>query len=292
MFSYATVFLIGLIVPVISVSGALLVRLETPERRAIDWKILGGGIAFGAFVLAMGLGRVPLGPEIVFAVSLSVVIWMLRRVASTTDGETRTRIAIAAIIIFLFRAAPNAGQGYSWFTIDVLGFDEVFLGTLAQIGAGLSLVAAWLLSDAITRQPVTRVLLWLVIAGFILALPGLGLTLGLHTWTEAMFGFGARSIAIVDAAVASPLAQIGMIPMLTLIAINAPAGHRALWFALMASLMNLALSAAELQTKYLNLLLPVDRGQYGNLPALYALALAVGTLVPLAAILFLGRRIW
>ena len=288
---YATVFLIGLIVPAISVSGALLVRLETPEVRPIDWKVLGGGLAFGAFVLAMGLGRVPLGTEIVFIVSLAVIVWMLHRVASDTDPATQRKIAIAAILIFLFRAAPSVGQGYSWFTMDVLGFDEAFLGTLAQIGAGLALVGAWLLSDMITRQPVARVLLWLVVAGFVVALPGLGLTLGLHEWTERVLGFGARSIAIVDAAAASPLVQIGMIPMLTLIAINAPAGHRAIWFALMASLMNLALSAAELQTRYLNLLFHVDRGQYTNLPALYGVTLLIGTLVPLAAILLLGRRL-
>jgi hypothetical protein len=216
---------------------------------------------------------------------------MLHRVASSTDAATRNKIALAAILIFLFRAAPSAGQGYSWFTIDVLGFDEAFLGTLGQIGAALALAAAWLLSDAITRQPVARVLLWLVIVGFIVSLPGFGLTVGLHEWTERMFGLGARSIAIVDAAVASPLVQISMIPMLTLIAIHAPAGHRAIWFALMASLMNLALSAAELQTKYLNLLFAVDRGHYANLPVLYGTALAIGTLVPLAAILILGRRL-
>jgi hypothetical protein len=46
--SYQTVFLLGLIVPVISISGALLVRLETSERRPTDWRILGGGLVFGA----------------------------------------------------------------------------------------------------------------------------------------------------------------------------------------------------------------------------------------------------
>ncbi len=288
---YTTVFLIGLVVPAISVCGALLVNLETPERRAIDWNILGGGLAFGVFVLAMGLARIPFGSEIVFAVSLAVIVWMLRRVAGSVDPDTRIKIAMAAILIFLFRAAPSVGQGYSWFTMDVLGFDEAFLGTLGQIGAGLALVAAWVFSDAITRQPVTRVLLWLVIAGAIVSLPGLGLTLGLHNWTERLFGFGARSIAVVDAAAASPLAQLGMIPMLTLIAIHAPAGHRAIWFALMASLMNLALSAGELQTKYLNLIFAVDRGQYVNLAWLYMVALLIGTLVPLTAIAILGRRL-
>ena len=60
-----------------------------------------------------------------------------------------------------------------------------------------------------------------------------------------MFGFGARTIAIIDTATTSPFAQLSMIPLLTLIAIYAPAGHRATWFALMASLMNLALVAGR-----------------------------------------------
>ena len=42
-----TVFLMGLIIPALSVTGVMLIHAETPERRAIDWRILGGGIAFG-----------------------------------------------------------------------------------------------------------------------------------------------------------------------------------------------------------------------------------------------------
>jgi hypothetical protein len=179
----------------------------------------------------------------------------------------------------------------SWASIDVLGFDEAFLGTIAQIGAALALVATWIFSDAITRQPVTRVLFWLIIAGAIVSLPGLSLTLGFHNWTERVFGLGARSIAIVDAAASSPLVQLGMIPLLTLVAIHAPAGHRAIWFALMASLMNLALSAAELQTKALNYIFLIERGNYANLPVLYAVTMLIAVAVPLAAIGILGRRL-
>jgi hypothetical protein len=40
--------------------------------------------------------------------------------------------------------------------------------------------------------------------------------------------------------------------MLTLVAIYAPEGKKGTWFALMASLMNIALSAGGLLTKYLN----------------------------------------
>jgi hypothetical protein len=288
---YHVVFLIGLIVPVISVSGALLVKLETSESRPIDWRILGGGIAFGIGVTVLGVVGVPYSQEIVFAISMAVIIAMLARVTGSISPETRQRIFYAAVIVFLFRSTPSVGEGYRWFTIDVLGFDEGFYGILQQTGAALGLAAAWLLSDAITRQPITRVLLWLTIIGAVLSLPTIALVMGVHEWTERMFGFGARSIALIDAAAASPLAQISMIPLLTLIAVHAPPGHRATWFALMASLMNLALVAGEMQTKYLNLVFHVDRGAYGHLLSLTLVATAIGVAVPLAAILLFGKRV-
>jgi len=33
----------------------MLIDAETPERRAIDWRILGGGIVFGVVVSALGI---------------------------------------------------------------------------------------------------------------------------------------------------------------------------------------------------------------------------------------------
>jgi len=106
-----------------------------------------------------------------------------------------------------------------------------------------------------------------------------------------MFGFGARSIAIVNAATVSPFAQLSMVPLLTLTAYYAPAGHRATWFALMASLMNLALVAGQLQTKYLNHIFPVSRGEYGELGVLLIVATVVGLVVPVAVIAIFGRRV-
>jgi hypothetical protein len=290
-FSYQTVFLLGLIVPVISVSGALLVRLETSERRPTDWRILGGGLAFGACVTLLALSNLPLSQEIVFVISMVVVIWMLARVTSEIDHQTRMRIVYAAIIIFAFRATPSAGEGYRWFAIDVLGFDEGFYGVLLQLGAAIAIVAAWLLSDLITRKPAATVLLWLTVLGTILTLPSLALVFELHHVTERLFGVGARSIALIDAAATSPLVHLSIIPLLTLIAVYAPAGHRATWFALMASLMNLALTAGALGTKYLNQIFPVDRGDYANLPALFIAALVIGFVLPLSAIAVFGRRV-
>jgi hypothetical protein len=289
--SYQTVFLLGLVVPLISVSGALLADSETNERRPTDWRILGGGIVFGAVVVALGLSSIPFNQEIVFVVSMTVIIAMLRRVTSEVAPQTAKRIFFASVIIFAFRATPSVGEGYRWFAIDVLGFDEAFYGILQQTGAAIAVLGAWLLSDIITRHPVARVLLWLTVLGGILSLPTLVLVFQLHHITEHLFGIGARSIALIDEAATSPLAQLGLIPLLTLIAIYAPAGHRATWFALMASLMNLALVAGGLGTKYLNLIFPVDRGDYANLPALVVAATVISLALPLCTILVFGRRI-
>src|SRR3712207_7110537 len=54
-------------------------------------------------------------------------------------------------------------------------------------------------------------------------------------WTEAAFGFGPRTIGLVDTVLSAPLAQLGLIPVLTLIALHAPPGRRATWFALVRS---------------------------------------------------------
>jgi hypothetical protein len=288
---YSTVFLLALVVPVISASGAALVHIGPVERRPIDWRILGGGIAFGMFVVAMAFGNVAYGQEVVFLVSMAVVVAMLRRVVGDLAPETQRMIAIAAVIIFVFRAMPSVGAPYTWFEIDVLKFDETFLGALAQIGTGFALVGMWLFSDAITRHPVARVLLWLTIVNTVLGLPNLALVFGVYEWTERHLGFGAHGIALLDAAASSPFAQLSMIPMLTLIAIYAPAGRRASWFALMASLMNLALVAGSLSTKYLNEIFVIPRGDYTQLPTLMVIVIVIGFVAPLAAILAFGRRL-
>ena len=286
-----TVFLLGLIVPAISLTGVLLIRLETSERRPIDWRILGGGIAFGAAVLALAVGSVPFGQELIFILSMAVICTMLVFVTRELDGKTRQAILFTSIIIFAFRASPAVGDGYFWWTLDVLKFDEAFYGTLRQTGAIIAFVAMWVFSKQLTEYSVTKVLLWLAVVGTILSLPNIGLFYGLHHWTEANFGFGARAIAVIDAATSSPFAHLSMIPLLTLTAFYAPAGHRATWFALMASLMNMALVAGQLQTKYLNQAFVVGRSDYGELGVLLIVATAVGFIVPIAAIVLFGRRV-
>ena len=174
--------------------GVLLISFETTERRPLDWRILGGGIALGVVILILALGSVPFSQELIFVLSMVVVCAMLVVVTRDLDADTRRSILYASVVIFVFRASPTVGDGYFWWTLDVLKFDGAFYGTLRQTAAILSIVAIWLLSKQVTEYPVAKVLFWIVIASTILSLPNISLFYGLHHWTEARFGLAhARS---------------------------------------------------------------------------------------------------
>ena len=134
-----TVFLLGLVMPVISVTGVLLIRSETAERRPIDWRILGGGLAFGCAVLALAFSKIPFGQEFIFVISMAVICAMLVFVTRDLDRKTRRAIMFTSIVIFAFRATPAVGDGYFWWTLDVLKFDEAFYGALRQTSAVLGI---------------------------------------------------------------------------------------------------------------------------------------------------------
>jgi hypothetical protein len=139
----------------------------------------------------------------------------------------------------------------------------------------------------------------LTVVGTLIAIPNIGMYYGLHQWTAAHTGglVDARVIALIDTALESPLGQIAMIPMLAWIANSAPANLKATYFAVMASFSNLALSASQLGTKYLNQIFTVTREvrerssgalkapqDYSELGALMIAAALIGLLLPLVAV--------
>ncbi len=80
-----------------------------------------------------------------------------------------------------------------------------------------------------------------------------------------------------------------MVPILVLVAKTAPPGAEATMFAIMASLMNLALSASELFTRYLNSAFDVTQQNYSNLGVLMITVGAIG-LLPFLALPLLRRH--
>lgn len=241
--------------------------------------VLGIGLGYAALGVVLNALDVPLAQEIVLVVSMVLIGVLLRQVGISTA------VAIAAVVIFLFRATPGVGQGYSYWAIDALGFDQKFLGLLAQVSSILSLIGLIVFRKTIVERPVSFTLFWVVIAGAVLYLPNIGLFYGLHEW----LGISARTLAFVDTTISAPLGQLTMVPMLILIARSAPPGAEATMFAIMASWMNLALSASELFSRYLNQAFAVTQADYSNLGLLMITVGIIG-LLPLLALPLLRRQ--
>ena len=107
-FSRETVFLIGLVIPLISLIGvALIARGEGPNRGRSTGASSAAGIVFGAAVLALALGGVPYSQEIIFLISMGVICAMLVFVTRDLDHKSRMAILYTTIIIFAFRATPG-----------------------------------------------------------------------------------------------------------------------------------------------------------------------------------------
>jgi len=282
---YATIYLSALAIPLVSVSGVVLAGVQkwrakrglvrgglSPaeadtlfERPGEDtkpnpWYFIGGA-GFVAVSLTVGLSEIAYGQEIIFAGSLAIVLLLMRQlVAVLPVAQARTLIG-TALIIFIFRATPRPGDGYTWFSIDELGFDQQFLSVLSLITSVLTLAGMVILRPLMANNSIVYIVVLLTLAGGVLSLPNIGLYYGVQDVTSALTAgvVDARFIAILDTALESPLGQIAMIPMLAWIARNAPDDLKATFFAVMASFTNLALSAGSLLTKYLNQVFVITR---------------------------------
>jgi MFS family permease len=292
IYSYETMFEISLFVPILSIIGVSFVKLNHVPPSALNKPIFFGGFAFAVFVILIGYNEVPFAQEIVFVVSLAVVLLMLRTLIQDLDSDTIRHIQMAMIVIFVYRAMPSIGPALQWWEIDVLHFDKAFFGTLGQIGAILALLGMWISAKFIINQAIGKVLIWLTVIGTILSLPILMLWYDVHT----MLGIDARTLALVDTALASPFDYIAGVMMLTLVAIYAPEGKKGTWFALMASLMNIAMSAGGIFSKYLNQIFVLSReikvesivstpANYADLGALMWTVIIIGFILPIVTIL-------
>jgi MFS family permease len=285
------VFACAMALPVVVALSAALIRRRreapAPAPRAADGALGGGrarlvllvGLGYAALGVALETIGVPWSQEIVLIVSATLLTFLLTRM-----GVTRA-VLVAAFVIFVFRATPDVGQGYSYWAIDRLGFDQRFLGLLAQVSSVLSLAGLLVFRRTIVTSPVSFTLLWVIVAGTALYLPNIGLFYGLHDW----LGISARSLAFIDTTISAPLNQLTMVPMLVLIAKTAPPGGEATMFAIMASLMNLALSASQLFTQYLNEAFGVTQADYSSLGRLMITVGVIG-LVPLLVLPLLWRH--
>jgi MFS family permease len=321
---YTRIYELALFIPVISVLGVLLGgylkrrdirRLrehghELAEARDLiegrlepttpNWWILGGSLVFVVFTLTTGLTGVPYSQEIIFVGSLAIILFLMSRLVGALEPAARRTLVGTAVIIFVYRAIPTPGAGSTWWMIDDLGFDQQFLSVLSLIASAITLFGMFIFRRFMAEKSIAYIVVFLTIVSTVLSLPIIGMYYGLHEWTAAHTGgvVDARFIALVDTALESPLGQIAMIPMLAWIANSAPENLKATFFAVMASFTNLALSASQLGTKYMNKMFTVSRevkdpatgdvampADYSELGMLLMTVTAIGLALPLLAIL-------
>ncbi|HWV88970.1 MAG TPA: hypothetical protein VNZ59_02705 [Burkholderiales bacterium] len=288
---YANVYTAALVIPVISVLGVILHRFLKHQREVVEktrpnWAVLGGSLVFVAITLAVGVGGVPYAQEIIFCGSLTIILFLLWRLARELEPAARNALVATAIVLFLYRAVPLTGEGATWWMIDVLKFDESFLAQLSLLTYVLTLIGMFALRGFMARNSIATIVVVLSVAAALLSLPVIGMYYGLHEWTAARTGgvVDARVITLFNTALESPLGQIAMIPMLAWIANSAPAHLKATYFAVMASFSNLALAASQLGTAYLNRGFEVKRGDYSELGELMIVVAVLTLLVPLVAV--------
>jgi len=320
---YVTIHQIALAIPVISVSGVVfawwlkrrkrdtlvaggMTRAEADaaltvhaERPAVNWWVLGGGAAFAALSLGVGLGDFRFAQELVFAVSMAIILTLMWRLLRELEPSAREALLGTAIVIFVFRALPTPGAGQTWWMIDELDFDQQFLALLSLISTALTLVGLFVFRRFMAENSIYRIVGILTVVAAVLALPIIGMFYGLHEWTARHTGgiVDARFIALVDTAIESPLGQVAMVPMLAWIANSAPERLKATYFAVMASFTNLALSASQLGTKYLNQVYTVTRevrdpvtgavsvtADYSQLGELMVVSMVITLVLPFATI--------
>ena len=319
---YGRVYTYALLIPVISVLGvalALLMRArerrrlqglglapshisglldEHGERTVPNWWLLGGSLGFAIMTISLGLSAFAYAREAIFLGSFSIISFLMWRMLRELEPEARRTLLGTAIIIFVFRAAPGTGAGSTWWMIDHLGFDQSFLSRLSLVSSALTLIGLFAFRRLMAERSLAYIVGLLTLASFVLGLPTLGMFYGLHEWTAALTGgvVDARMIALIDTALESPLGQISMVPLLAWIANSAPPQLKATYFAVMASFTNLALSASQLGTHYLNEIFVITRemrdpvthlvttpADYQALGMLLTVVLGLGLITPFAA---------
>jgi hypothetical protein len=254
-----------------------------------NWSILGGSSLFVVIALIFGISNLTFKKEIILFGSLGVIVYLMKNILGTLSPTKRREIIGIAVIVFVFRAMPTFGAGASWWEIDVLKFDEAFFGTLRQVSSILAILGMFGLRGWMARRPLPYLVVFLSIYSTVMMLPFIGMFYGLHEWTQATFGFGARTIAIVDTMADSPLGQVAMVPMLAWIAREAPDNQKATYFAVMAAFTNLALSASNLATEYINKVFVIERGQYDELGMLMTAVTGLGLVFPILTVLVCNR---
>ncbi|MDC0651820.1 hypothetical protein OAP55_01035 [Alphaproteobacteria bacterium] len=267
--TYANIYLIATILPFISISGVFMSRIRSKRNikkikfaiEKLDYQIFLGSFIFVIFVIFLGTLKFAFSREIVLITSLLLISIIIRLLIKKLDRSQRHTIIGTSIIIFVYRALPGPGAGLNWFEIDILGFNQSFFSLLSVISAAITLIGMLIFKNFMVNTALAKLFIVLSVLSAIIYIPSILLYYEIHKITALVTNgvVDAQFIAVLNTAAESPLSQIAMIPLLAWIARNAPIKYKATFFAVFASFTNLALSARELFTSYLNKIFIIRR---------------------------------
>jgi len=95
IYSYESMYEISLFIPILSIIGVSFVKLNPVPSSPLNKPIFFGGFAFAIFVVLIGYNQVPFAQEIVFVVSLAVVLLMLQTLIKDLDADTIKHIRLS-----------------------------------------------------------------------------------------------------------------------------------------------------------------------------------------------------
>ena len=105
-----------------------------------------------------------------------VVVLMMKLIQGLSPAARRTLVG-TAIVIFVYRALPGPGAGYTWWEIDDLGFDQQFIAKLSLIGGSLALCGMLIFRRFMVEKSIAYVVGFLTLVGTVLTLPNVGMVL-------------------------------------------------------------------------------------------------------------------
>lgn len=213
----------------------------------------------------------------IFGAQMLVINFLLYRI-----GRGNSAFLVGCLAIFLFRVVPGYGPGYTWWTTTALNFDAEFLGHLRILSTVMDLAVLGLLAKWMAKGDIFRSLLVLTVVGALVSIPDFIIYYKLST-------IDPRHIMFLDTAIAAPLADLSMIPLGILIALNAPKEGRAMYMSLTASFMNMALVGSDLVTRTLNDMYTVTRTDFTQLGKLMLAAFAISLILSLIGLILLRR---
>jgi hypothetical protein len=285
-FSYASVSLFIPVNTIISIIGAILVTKEPATKLE---KINKNNLLFSSLyilgLLSINFFCSTYNQEATLITGLTVVSYSLYRLCRQLPIADQKNIFAILIVCFFMRASPDYGPSVEWWKIDILKFDPEFFAQLKQINLLFGFLGIWMIGRSIAKIHMGKACLIICIINFVLQLPYIGMAFGLHEWTMSQFGFGAKSIALVDVTAMGFFSQIEFFLVCTLATYKAPKNNLAMWFALSMSLMSLGIVFKRIIMRTLAQIYLVERSDYHNIPDLMIFTTLIAFIMPAIFIL-------